>query len=482
MYKKNAEENAVKKIHENTLRLLSEIGIAFHDDDSLDILTRGGVRISGRRALFTEAQVMDALEKAGKSFTLHARNHAYDVDMNTESLYVTPGFGSAMIADVSGAVRTSTLDDFIKLSDIVTVSGVFSINGGILAQPCELPGDISAFAMIYTLLKRSDKALQGISADGRITRNTFGMLEIVFPDFARVPRILTMISPMSPMAVDKNAAETLRVCAQYNQPLIIAPGPMAGGTGPISLAGNISVANAEILGVNVLAQMISPGLPVIYGFAATTSDMRNMSVSNASPGFLKQARYGAMLAKRYGLPCRSGGGMSDAGGLTAQAGIESALGLFESFTEGANLVMHAAGSLHSFNTVCYEKFILDIETVERLRYYYSDLPVDEDALAFDAVSEVIESGGQFMTSEHTLERCRIDPWQPTVSLHGRSGGEPNEELYKAIDARMSAMLKRYRRPEMDAATEAALDRYAAEHGISDEVIKKAGEPLAAPAC
>ena len=466
------EKDAINKIHKNSLRLLSEIGIAFHDETSVETLAGKGVTISGNRAYFTETQVMDALDKAGKSFTLHARNPENDVRMDTTALYVTPGFGSAMIADVSGALRSSTLDDFIKLSDIVSVSETFKINGGILAQPCELPGGISAFAMIYTLLKRSDKALLGISADGAVTRDIFGMLKIIFPDFPDVPRILTMISPMSPLAIDKNAAETLCECAKHKQPVIIAPGPMAGGTGPISLAGNISVANAEILGINVLAQMLSPGLPVVYGFAATTSDMRNMSVSNASPGFLKQARYGAMLAKKYGLPCRSGGGMSDAGGLTAQAGVESALGLFESFSEGANLVMHATGSLHSFNTVCFEKFILDVETIDRLRYYFSELPTDDDALAFEAVRDVVASGAQFMTSEHTLERCRTDPWQPMISLHGRAKGEPNAELIDAINAGMRKILDGYSRPHMDAATEAALDGYALAHGLTDDIIKR----------
>jgi len=448
--------------------------MAFHDDHSLEILSRGGVKTSGGRAYFTEHQVMEALKRAGKGFTLHARNPAYDVIMDTESLYITPGFGSAMIADVSGEVRSSTLDDFMLLSDIISVSEAFRINGGIIAQPCDIPVDISAFTMIYTLLKRSEKAILGISADGRTVRDIFGMLKIVFPDFPGVHRILTMVSPMSPLAIDKNAVETLCACAEYGQPVILAPGPMAGGTGPISLVGNISVANAEILGVNVLAQMISPGLPVVYGFAATTSDMRDMKVCNATPGFLKQAKFGAMLAKRYGLPCRSGGGMSDAGGLTAQAGVESALGLFEAFTEGANLVMHAAGSLHSFNTVCYEKFILDIETIDRLRYYFDELLTDEEAVAFEATKEVVESGGQFMMSEHTLERCRTDPWQPTVSLHGSATGEPNAELYESINRRMTVMLGTYRRPELDAATEAALDKYAVEHGVPDYIIKKAG--------
>ena len=467
------EFDTLQKIHDNTLKLLLEIGIAFHDEASLETLAGGGVKISAGRAYFTEAQVLDALDKAAKSFTLRARNPEYDVRMDTSSLYVTPGFGSAMISDVSGATRSSKLDDFIKLCDIVSACDAFKINGGILAQPCELPGKISALAMVYTLLKRTDKALQGISADAEITRDIFKMLEIVFPDFPGEKRILTMISPMSPLGIDKNAAETLRECAINGQPVIIAPGPMAGGTGPISPAGNISIANAEILGVNVLVQLIAPGLPIVYGFAATTSDMRNMSVSNASPGFLKQARYGAMMAKRYGLPCRSGGGMSDAGGLTAQAGVESAMGLFESFSEGANLVMHATGSLHSFNTICYEKFMLDIETIDRMRYYFAELVADEDSLAFDAIKNVIDSGSQFMMSEHTLERCRTDPWQPMVSLHGKARGEPNSELYAELNAGIDRLLKKYRRPEMDAATEAALDKFALERGLTEDIVRQA---------
>jgi trimethylamine--corrinoid protein Co-methyltransferase len=353
------------------------------------------------------------------------------------------------------------------------VSEAFKINGGILAQPNELMDKTSALVLMYVLLKRSDKALLGISSNFKTTRDIFGMLNIVFPDFPNMPRILTMISPMSPLAIDKDASETLRVCAEYSQPIIIAPGTIAGSTGPISLAGNISLANAEILGINVLAQMISPGLPIVYGFAATTSDMRNMSINNASAGFLKQAKYGAMMAKYYGLPCRSGGGMSDAGGLTAQAGVESAMGLFESFSVGANLVMHSTGSLHSFNSVCYEKFVLDLETIDRLLYCHSELSVSDNALAFDVVEDAVKNGVPIVTSEHTLDLCRTEPWQPTVSLHGKSKGEPNSELYASIQERMDKMLKTYRRPEMNPETEAVLDRYALNHGISEEVITKA---------
>ena len=96
----------------------------------------------------------------------------------------------------------------------------------------------------------------------------------------------------------ENTLDTIEVCAKNGQPLVIAPGNMAGATGPISLAGNVSLACAEFLGLNVFAQTVRPGTPVVFGFTSTVSDMRDMLVSNANPGFTKEAKYGALMAKR----------------------------------------------------------------------------------------------------------------------------------------------------------------------------------------
>lgn len=467
------DEQIVQKIHDNSMKLLSEVGIAFHSDHALEFLKQNGIRTEGIRAFFTEEQVTEALDRAKKEFTVYARNSRYNVNVNTEDLYVTPGYGSPSILNTDGTVRTAVFDDFLKLMKIVQESDVFSINGGILAQPSDIEAEISAEAMVYAVLCDSDKALFSVCGGGIQAENIMEMLRIVFDgSIENRPCSFNLISTLSPLGLTENTLETIEVCAKNGQPLVIAPGPMAGATGPISLAGNISLANAEILGTNVYAQLIRPGTPVIYGFAATTSDMRSMKVSNAGPGFLKEARYGALMAKRYGLACRSGGGMSNAGGLTAQAGVESAMSLFESFTEKANLVMHATGSMDSFNSVCYEKFILDIETIGRMKYYFSDLPDDEEALAFDTIREVAEGGESFVSSEHTFDRCRIDPWYSEVSLHGRSKGEPNAELYASIRKKMGEMLENYRCPALPPEKKEQLDKIMRRLGMKAEDIAK----------
>ena len=467
------DAQAVELIHENALRILSEIGIAFYSEGALDLLRANGVRTEGDRAYFSPDQVMGALDVATKEFTVYARNAAYNVNMNLEDIYMTPGYGSPSICEADGTIRTATFDDFLKLAVIVQESDEFNINGGILAQPSDIDASISAEAMVYATLCRSDKALFSVCGGRKEAENIMKMMRIIFDgDITDIPCTFNLISPLSPLAATDNTLDTIEVCARNGQPLVIAPGNMAGATGPISLAGNVSLACAEFLGLNVYAQMVRPGTPIIFGFASTVSDMRNMQVSNANPGFVKEAKYGALMAKRYGVPCRSGGGMSDANGLTAQAGVESAMSMFESFSERANLMMHATGSLHSFNTVSFEKFILDIETFTRMKYYFDELPIDEEALAFDAIKEAIEEDGTFVTSDHTYDRCRIDPWYSQVSIHGKTEGNPNEALYASIQKRIDALLEGYKRPEMSPEKRSALDDLMRNIGLSEEDIAR----------
>lgn len=468
------DEQIVERIHRNTLHILEEIGMAFLSEDALETLRKGGIRVEGNRAYFTGEQVMHALDLAVKDFTVYARNEAYNVHMNTEDLYITPGYGSPSICEADGTLRTSTFDDYLKLAMIIQASDAFAINGGILAQPADIDAEISIEAMVYATLCRSDKALFSVGGGNHVqAENIMKMLRIVFGgDIKKIPCSFNLISTLSPLAITKDTLETIEVCARNGQPLVIAPGPMAGGTGPISLAGNISLANAEILATNVYAQLVHPGTPIIYGFAATVSDMRNMNVSNACPGFVKEARYGALMSKKYGLACRSGGGMSNANGLTAQAGVESAMSLFESFSEKANLVMHATGSLHSFNTVSYEKFIMDIETIDRMRYYFSDLPDDEEALAFEAIKDVVDEGSNFVTSEHTFDRCRIDPWYSTVSVHSTTHENPNDELYASAQKRIQEVLNEYKYPALSQEKRNALDAIMKTLGMKEKDIAK----------
>ncbi len=469
-------DEKIEALHKASVQILSEVGIAFQHEEIRRILQDNGIEIRNERAYFTEAQISEYMAKAPNEFTVYARDEAYNMLLNTEEINFTPGYGCPKITEVDGRVRNALFDDYLKFTALVQVSPIFKINGGILVQPNDIDAKLSAPAMVYTTMKRSSKCIMGVSGDTESTEHIMDLASILFGGeeaLKKKPRVITLISTLSPLRVDRHALETLHVCTKYNQPVAIAPGPMAGGTGPITLAGNIAMANAEILATTVLTQILNPGNPVIYTFAATTSDMRTCNISIGSPGFTLQAKYGARLAKKYGLPCRSGGGMTDANGVTAQSGLESMMSLFEAYQEKANFVMHSAGILDSFSTMSYEKFIMDLEIIDRLKYYFSELEVNESTLAIDAIKDVVE-GTTFIEHIHTLKRCRKDPWLPTVSIRRRLQPEenPNQALYDSMHNRLEEMLGSYQKPEMDQSIEWQLDDYMIGLGMDKGIIQK----------
>lgn len=84
------------------------------------------------------------------------------------------------------------------------------------------------------------------------------------------------------------------------------------------------------------------------------------------------------------------------------------------------MTVHAAGWLEGGLTLGYEKFILDIESLQTIAELARPAPADEAALGFDAIAEV-QPGGHFFSVAHTMERYQTAFYRPLVadlSNHG----------------------------------------------------------------
>ena len=120
------------------------------------------------------------------------------------------------------------------------------------------------------------------------------------------------------------------------------------------------------------------------------------------------------IARHFGLPFRSGGGLTASQTADAQGAYEALMTLLPTFLAGTNFVMHSAGWLEGGLVSCYEKFIVDIELLRMLRHEFTPLEIDEASLAFDAHQEVGQ-GGHFLGAAHTLERFRDCFYRPLLS-------------------------------------------------------------------
>jgi trimethylamine--corrinoid protein Co-methyltransferase len=167
------------------------------------------------------------------------------------------------------------------------------------------------------------------------------------------------------------------------------------------------------------------------------------------------------LARHFGLPFRSGGGLTSSPIHDAQAAYEALMTMLPTFLAGTNWVMHAAGWLEGGLVSGYEKFVVDIEILRMLLKEFTPLEIDEASLAFDAHLEV-GHGGHFLGAAHTMERFRTCFYRPLLSTSenferwNRNGAKDAGERATGIYQRT---LDEYEQPPLDDAIREELEEF-----------------------
>ncbi len=468
----------LKAIHDQALKILETVGIELYHADILDRLRNTGATVVDRRVRFPPQLVMEAIGLAPESFTLRARNLAHDMVIGGNHVNCAPGYGCAAVCEPDGSRRDARMADYVGFAKLIHQCPHFNINGGILAQPADVPAEQSHLLMIYAALLSSDKCLMGVpgrAAQVQAIMDLGAMTCGGQAAFRAQPRILTLINTTSPLRMDAMTLDSMLVAARHNQPLIISPSPAAGSTGPIDLAANVALATAEALAAITIVQIVNPGNPVIFGLQCLGADLRSGNISAGSPAYARQLKTTTALARMYRLPSRCGGAPTDAPVLSAQSGYESMLNLLASFQHGVNLVVHSAGTLAAFAAVSYEKFIMDIEMIAMLKYYREDLHVDSGVLDLELIQDV-GPGGLFLNKMDTVRKCRSHAWDSTINLHGAAGARPPEAAYRErIAARQQAMLDDYVPPAMDSALRDDVDDFMVRQGIEMVRLEQIGQ-------
>jgi trimethylamine--corrinoid protein Co-methyltransferase len=187
-----------------------------------------------------------------------------------------------------------------------------------------------------------------------------------------------------------------------------------GAMSPVTIPATLVQQMAEALAGITLTQLVRPGCPVVFGSFLSNTDLQSGSPSFGTPESAIGLLCTGQIARRFGLPFRSGGGLTSSQTVDAQSAYEALMTMLPTFLAGANYVMHSAGWLESGLVSCYEKFIVDIEILRMLQEEFTPLEIDEASLAFDAHDEV-RHGGHFLGAAHTLERFRTCFYRPLLS-------------------------------------------------------------------
>lgn len=459
----------LKRIHQASLEILDGTGVKFYHPRVLDLLQSKGIRVVGETAFFKPDQIMSWVSKAPSVFKIYGRNSKNDMTIGGDRVeYVSCNSGFPWITDADGFKRKAVLDDYITFLKLVHQTSFFKINGGVMVTPSDLHTQPLYPVMLYLALLHSDKCLFGGLGGLDESIAIMDMLKIVYGDkeeLIKKPRIVTIISPLSPLQFDKKMLDTMITYAEYGQPIIVAPAVMAGTTGPVTLAGTIALSNAESLAGIAVSQMIREGTPVIYGSASSAADMRTASCSIGSPESALCVAYCARLAKAYGLPSRGGGTLNDAKSVSVQAGYEGMMVMLVAVQEKINFILHSAGSLDSYGAMSFEKYIVDLEIVGMINRFNQGVQTGTQELALDVIKEV-GPGGEFLSHIHTMQFCRKELWAPDISIRGPVESiDPHGYIFERINRKKEQMLKSYSMPEFSSVIKSKLKKYLTEIGV-----------------
>jgi trimethylamine--corrinoid protein Co-methyltransferase len=122
----------------------------------------------------------------------------------------------------------------------------------------------------------------------------------------------------------------------------------------------------------------------------------------------------AALARRLGVPFRSGGALTASKLADAQAAYESANTMQPTILGGVNFVLHAAGWLEGGLTVGYEKFILDADQCGMMAVFVKGVDLSENGQALDAIRGN-GPGQHFLGTAHTLANFETAFYRSTVA-------------------------------------------------------------------
>ncbi len=332
----------------------------------------------------------------------HARNPERNVIIGGDRTVLVPAYGSPFVRDLDNGRRYATIEDFQNFVKLAYMSPGLHHSGGTVCEPVDVPVNKRHFDMIYSHIKYSDKPFMGSVTAPERAEDTVNMAKIVFgDDFVQENTVLTsLINANSPLTFDATMLGAATVYAENNQATMISPFLIAGAMSPVSIAGTVTQILAEALAGMAYVQLVRPGAPVVFGTFAAAVSMQSGAPTFGTPEPSLVVYAAAALARRLGVPFRSGGGLCGSKIPDAQAAYESANTLVTSALAGVNFMLHTAGWLEGGLAMGYEKFVMDADQASMLAVLLAGIDLSENSQAMDAFREV-GPGSHFLGSMHT---------------------------------------------------------------------------------
>ena len=456
------DEEGLALIEKNAGTILQEIGVEFRGDtEALRIWKDAGADINGERVRIPNGLCKKLIQdNAPSEFTQHARNPQRSVRIGGKNTVLVPAYGSPFVLDLDKGRRYATIEDFRNFVKLAYSTPFLHHSGGTICEPVDLPVNKRHFDMVYTHMRYSDKPFMGSVTAPERAQDTVDMAKVLFgEEFVQNNTVIvSLINANSPLVWDATMTGALKVYARNNQACVVSPFCISGAMSPVTVAATASQLYAEALSGMAFAQLVRPGAPVVFGTFSSSMSMQSGAPTFGTPEPQLVLYIVAALARRLGVPFRSGGGLSSAKIPDAQAAYEAANTLQHAMLAGVNFMLHTSGWLEGGLSMGYEKFIMDIDQAGMIHAFLNGVDLSENGQAMAAIREV-GPGQHFLGCDHTRANFETAFFRSSVADNNSfEQWEADGSLDTAQRANQiwKKMLNDYDMPPIDPAVDEAL--------------------------
>ncbi|QPM68529.1 trimethylamine methyltransferase family protein [Atribacter laminatus] len=410
-------QEEIHLIHDATLEILEQEGVVVLSDMVRSFLAEKGLPVDHNSGVvrIPSSVVNSCLKQVPSSFALFAVDDKSWKRIGQGEPLFACGHNAVFFLDHQTGIRRDSLvedvEKFVCIADQLDEIDLI----GIPVMPQDTPAESTLLYAVKAALNNSTKPLFYSSESAFINRAIIQMAKAINPEVSKRPFLISQLSPTSPLFWEKGTIEALYEVCSSGIPLAVLPEPIAGASAPYSLAGLLTMHNAECLSGIVFSQLIREKTPVMYASSWTVYDMRsNMAViGTPETNILRVA--GAQMAAFYHIPSHTTAPNSDSHFHDEQNSWERTLSAFISALAGNHLIVNA-GMFATGLTISLEQLILDAEIIGQIKRILRGMEVSQEMIYLNEISRVGQRGN-YLTEDSTLTHLRSGQfWKSSISI------------------------------------------------------------------
>lgn len=456
-FKNCFEEANLQKIHQGILYVLEKVGVKIEHEKVMDLLAqRGAIVDKNKQMVWIPERIVEETIKEVESMKIETK----------QEKGFTQGIGGIAFFYYdwkNKERRRATRKDLINMIRLGDAMPEINYVSPPMTN-CETDPQIEPIESCILCIQNTHPEKLGGTVEVLYPAHIKYLAELggIISGKAYDPRFINNSNFFnSPLRLGWRAAESILEKTKFGTKCVIGTQPVSGGNSPVTIAGNIVIAAAEILTGWTIAKTINKNLPVGAIDCSGIIDMKTgRGLFNAPEVILQDVGLYHLFKKIYGIEIYLVPSYCDGKIPGFQAICYRLLKYFSFFSLGIKLNPFnpdSIGELEAGRTFSPTQAMLDIDVNEFLHRLLRGFEVDKEKLALEVIAHLgAGTGKSYLDTEHTLRNFRKVQWFPkildrTIFEDVAKETEKEEEILRKADQRWREALKKYEPPKLDKA-------------------------------